>query len=104
MEAHSLVSLEKMQRRIDLDRLVPGWAELHHGSKNPLNWNRLLNKFSDEKVQELCGSDVALYLAFLRWSSKFFLAVSAVNVLVLYLYLFGENDSKKIADNNHYAT
>jgi len=92
-----------MQRKIDLDRLVPGWEELHHGNKNPFNWNKLLNKFTDDKVQQLCGSDVALYLAFLRWASKFFFSISFVNMFVLYFYLTGENDSSKIVDKNSYA-
>ena len=58
---------------------------------------------SDNKVKELCGSDAALYLAFLRMSSKFFLTISAINCGVLYLYLTGKNNSDKIGAKDSYA-
>ena len=102
-EEPSLLSLEKLQRKLDLDRVMPEWSTLHHGTKNPLNWFRLLDMFSDNKVKELCGSDAALYLAFLRMSSKFFLTISTINCGVLYLYLTGKNNSDKIGAKDSYA-
>ena len=103
IEKPTLLSLEKLQRKLDLDRIMPEWQSLHHGTNNPFNWFKLLDMFSDNKVKQLCGSDAALYLAFLRMSSKFFFAISMINVGVLYLYLTGENDSSKIEDKDNYA-
>ena len=102
-EQPSLLSLEKLQRKLDLDRVMPEWSTLHHGTNNPWNWFKLLEMFTDDKVKQLCGSDAALYLAFLRMSSKFFLAISTINCGVLYLYLTGQNNSDKIGATDSYA-
>ena len=82
---------------------MPEWSVLHHGTNNPLNFLKLLQMFSDNKIKQICGTDAALYLAFLRMSSRFFLTISMINCGILYLYLGGENNSNKIKGSDSYA-
>jgi len=46
--------------------MVPEWNDLYNKAKTPFEWNSLLLKFDDRKIKQLCGTDAALYLVFLR--------------------------------------
>lgn len=50
----------------------------------------MLRRIDDQKLQTLCGTDVALYILFLRFASKFFLVVSCMNMFTTVLYLTGD--------------
>lgn len=54
-----------------------------------IEWVKLLSKIDDKKVSEICGTDVALYLVFLRYSSNLFGAIALFNVIMVILYLTG---------------
>lgn len=49
----------------------------------------MLSQIDDEKIVKMCGTDVALYLIFLRYSSYIFGAISMFNIFFLILYLTG---------------
>lgn len=50
-------TLDQLQRKIDLDRLVLNWSQDYRKAKSPSQWIRLLNKISDDNLKEMCGSD-----------------------------------------------
>jgi hypothetical protein len=83
-------TINKLQRKIDLDRLVPEWNELYNKARSPFEWNSLLLKFDDRKVKALCGTDAALYLVFLRQSSVFFTTIATINIFFIIIFYLGE--------------
>ena len=79
--------LDKVYRKINLDNTVTDWKKSKGGI---FNWLRLLKRIDDEKLQKLCGTDVALYIIWLRYSAIFFAVVSLINILLFWLYLTGD--------------
>lgn len=79
--------LNKVHRKINLDRTVLDWKKADPGI---LGWLRLLNRIDDQKLQKLCGTDIALYITWIRYSAVFFTAISCVNVMVFMIYLTGK--------------
>lgn len=53
-------------------------------------WIKLLNSISDNKVKEMAGTDIALYLIWIRYSATFFGIISAINIVTIYLYIGGK--------------
>lgn len=79
--------LNKLYRKVNLDKEMGSEWSTYRGI---FDWIRLLRRIDDNKLQKLCGTDIALYIIFLRYSSRFFLAVSFLNIFALCLYLTGE--------------
>lgn len=52
-------------------------------------WISTLKKIDDEKLQKIVGTDVALYLIWLRYSAVFFWSISAINFFVILMYMTG---------------
>ena len=90
-------TLNKLQRKIDLDALVPEWSELYNNAKTPLQWRDLCLKFDDDKVKTLCGTDAALYLIFLRESYVFFSRIAVINLFFVFIFILGEPVDKEEA-------
>jgi len=61
-------------------------------------WIKLLRRINDEKMHLICGTDVALYLVYLRYSAYFFLLVSLINVFNVMMYLTGDPDVENLID------
>lgn len=55
-----------------------------------LGWIHVLRQMKDNDLKEICGTDVALYIVFLRLSAKFFAWLTVFNCAVLIpLYILG---------------
>jgi hypothetical protein len=55
-----------------------------------LGWIYVLRQMKDHDLKEICGTDVALYIVFLRLSAKFFAWLTVFNCAVLIpLYVTG---------------
>ena len=55
-----------------------------------LGWIQVLRQMKDHDLKEICGTDVALYIVFLRLSAKFFAWLTVFNCAVLIpLYVTG---------------
>ena len=67
--------------------MVTGWKKSSDGL---FNWLSLLNRIDDEKLKKLCGTDIALYLVWIRYSAVFFSVISLSNILLFWLYLTGK--------------
>lgn len=63
---------------------------MKENSDGVFDWLKILFKISDSKLVELCGTDAALYLIFLRYSSNFFGMISIINIGFLFLYISGD--------------
>ena len=48
-----------------------------------------MQKIDDYQLVKLCGTDAALYLVFLRYSSLFFAFISIINTIFLGIYVSG---------------
>jgi len=48
---------------------------------------KLLNKINDEHVKKIAGTDAALYLVFLRYSSRFFIYISIFSFASSFMFL-----------------
>jgi len=81
--------LLKMERILELDDLVEGWSERYSKSKSLREWYGLLGQVDDTMLQKLCGSDAALYLVYLRYSSVFFSVIAAVNLIFIIFFMTG---------------
>jgi len=79
--------LNKLNRKINLDKIMIDWKKSNPGI---FNWLSLLNRIDDEKLQKLCGTDIALYIIWIRYSATFFSVVSLINLFVFWLYLTGK--------------
>lgn len=79
--------LLKLERKLDLDDLVNEWNS--QKTEGLFDWLKVLSKIDDEKLIKVCGTDVALYLVYLRYSSQFFGIISMMNVFFIILYLTG---------------
>ena len=83
--------LNQVYRKLNLDNEIGAdWLS----NRGLFKWIRLLKRIDDSKVQKLCGTDIALYIVFLRYSSYFFWIVSIINLFSISLYLTGEPDDK----------
>lgn len=77
----------KLERKLDIDDVM---RELKSEQvEGLLEWLNVLALIDDEKLIKICGTDVALYLVFLRYSSYLFGTISMFNIFFLILYLSG---------------
>lgn len=84
--------LNKLYRKLHLDNEMGNdWL----ATRNLFDWIRLIRRIDDAKLQKLCGTDIALYIVFLRFSSKFFLVVSLINVISVSLFVTGDPPPKE---------
>ena len=60
---------------------------------NPYTWLALLKSHDDLKVKEVCGSDGALYVVYLRYCAYFFTLLAIGNGVLVYFYLNGDAES-----------
>ena len=82
--------LQKIIRSIKVDTHL---KEIEDGD-NPMSstayWISTLNKIDDVKLQKIVGTDVALYLVWLRYSAVFFWSITALNFFVILMYMTGD--------------
>ena len=48
-----------------------------------------MHKIEDSQLVKLCGTDAALYLVFLRYTSVLFAVISFINIIFLVIYITG---------------
>lgn len=53
------------------------------------DWTKLINRIDDIKLKKLCGTDVALYIIFLRYAYQFFFTISIINIFTIMIYATG---------------
>lgn len=68
-------------------RGVKGLLDLKNGGI--FDWIVVISRIDDEKTAKVCGTDIALYLGFLRNSARFFGIVSLMNIALLIIYATG---------------
>ena len=78
--------LNKVNRKINLDNQVSNWRGESHGM---WSWIKLINQVDDHKLQQLCGTDIALYLVYIRYCAYFFGIISVINILTVVMYFGG---------------
>jgi hypothetical protein len=79
--------LNKVNRKISLDKSVAHWNDKEN---NIIDWWKILESIDDPKLNKLCGTDIALYLIWLRYAANFFGIISIMNIGFLILYMSGE--------------
>ena len=79
--------LNKLNRKMNLDSNLANWNSDRNMSVYA--WYKLINKIDDNKLQKICGTDVALYLIWLRYASNFFGIITIMNFGVIVLYVTG---------------
>ena len=79
--------LNQVYRKLNLDNEIGAEWFTRRGL---FKWIRLLKRIDDSKVQKLCGTDIALYIVFLRYSSYFFWIVTFINLVNVSLFVTGE--------------
>ena len=80
--------LNKVKRKINLDKTVLNWKET--GKNKCCNWLQLISRIDDVKLQAVCGTDVALYIIWLRYAAYYFGTLAVTNLAVMWVYLGGE--------------
>ena len=91
--------LDKVNRKINLDAQLKDWKRTNKGI---YEWFKLIRKIDDTKLQRICGTDIALYLVWLRYTAIFFGLISVINVGIIWLYIDGKPtsiDDYKLNDN-----
>lgn len=83
--------LNKVNRKINLDRNVENWNDKEN---NIIDWWKILKGIDDPKLNKICGTDIALYLIWLRYAANFFGIISIMNIGFIILYLTGEPTDK----------
>ena len=61
-----------------------------------LDWIRVLKAISDDEMKQICGTDAALFIIFVRYASYFF-AISAVIGFVVLVPMYATGDPEKKA-------
>ena len=59
-----------------------------------LDWIRILKSISDEEMKQICGTDAALYIIFVRYSA-FFFAISAIFGFIVLVPIYATGDPEK---------
>jgi hypothetical protein len=78
-------------------RKDPNKIETEESPNGVLAWISVLRHIKDHDLKLICGTDVALYIVFLRLSAKFFAWITVFNCAVLIpIYIMGypESDSE----------
>ena len=84
--------LNKAHRKINLDKNVKGdWKKT---KKSLTMWIKLLRRIDDHKLQKICGTDIALYVIWLRYSAVFFGVISLINIGIILIYMSGTPKDK----------
>lgn len=79
--------LNKLERKLDIHDIM---QELKIEKMDGIfDWLHLVSRIDDAQVTRLCGTDSALYLIFLRYSSNMFRAISLLNIFFIVLFLTG---------------
>lgn len=79
--------LNKLYRKVNLDKeMGQEWP----ATRGIFDWVRLIRRIDDTILQKLCGTDIALYIVFLRYSSHFFLLISLINMVSIILFYTGD--------------
>ena len=81
---------------MNLDVNVQEWSSNRGG----IQWIKLLGSIDDFKLQKIVGTDIALYLIWLRYCAVFFACVSCINVLMMAFYLTGKGQQPSENDEN----
>jgi hypothetical protein len=66
------------------------------GPVSVLDWIRVLKAISDDEMKQICGTDAALFIIFVRYASYFF-AISAVIGFVVLVPMYATGDPEKKA-------
>ena len=82
--------LNKVYRKINLDVNVQEWSK----SRGGIQWIKLLGSIDDYKLQKIVGTDIALYLIWLRYCAVFFACVSFLNMFMIAFYLTGQGQAE----------
>lgn len=86
--------LNKLERKLDIHDIM---QELKIEKMDGIfDWLHLVSRIDDTQVARLCGTDSALYLTFLRYSSNMFRTISLLNLFFIVLFLTGS----PLADDN----
>ena len=80
-------TLNKVYRKMNLDHQIKEWASsVDHGI---WQWIKLIRSINDYKLQQICGTDVALYLVWIKYCYIFFGTISMINIIFLIIYVTG---------------
>lgn len=82
---------EIKERFDELNKINDTWMDNLKKSWIPCTWYSLLREYDDVQVKNICGSDGALYIVYLRYSAYFFTLLSMGNGVLIYLYLTGDH-------------
>ena len=94
--------LSKLARKLDLDQTIAQWnAKLGTDQEGMFDWIKLLQKIDDDQLKRIVGTDAALYLVLLKYSSIFFGVISCINLIFISVYLTGSPDPKDEYGSEH---
>lgn len=106
--ARRTVRIAQLQRQLTLDETIGPEASRHaqrqqDDSEGMFDWIAKLREIDDEKLRRIIGTDAALYVIFLRYSSLFFGYVSLANLALMVLYMTGDptDDDNFRLDQKH---
>ena len=94
--------LSKLARKLDLDQTIASWNEkLGSEEEGMFDWIKILQKIDDNKLKKIVGTDAALYLVLLKYSSMFFGFISCINLVFIWIYITGEPDPRDDFNSDH---
>ena len=64
------------------------------GPSGVLDWIRILKAISDKEMKQICGTDAALYIIFVRYAAYFF-AISAIFGFAVLVPIYATGDPEK---------
>lgn len=65
-----------------------------NGPKGFMDWIKVLRAISDDEMKQICGTDAALFIIFVRYASNFF-AISAVFGFLILVPIYATGDPIK---------
>lgn len=94
--------LNKLARKLDLDQTIASWNDKLGSEKEGMfDWIKILQKIDDNKLKKIVGTDAALYLVLLKYSSMFFGFISCINLVFIWIYITGEPDPRDDFNSDH---
>jgi len=75
-----------------LNSINDTWMNSLKNCWKPCTWYSLLRDYDDSQLKNICGSDGALYIVYLRYCAYFFTLLSMGNGVLIYIYLTGDNE------------
>jgi len=80
------------ERFDDLNNINDTWMNSLKSCWKPCTWYSLLRDYDDAQLKNICGSDGALYIVYLRYCAYFFTLLSMGNGVLIYIYVTGDNE------------